>query len=131
MYRSYGIKANSRLKYEFLHPKYPPKDSPEYLESQKFDIYERDYNGRAQKEFDDVGYVYSYKFSSVMDLDRWSKENEIPQKINVLGYDITDRIYESMVKDFAYELAHRMKYTNYKVLENQGINPSMVIWDEK
>jgi hypothetical protein len=39
-------------------------------------------------------------------------------------------IFETMVQDFAYELARRMQYKNYKILEGHGISPHMVVWDK-
>jgi hypothetical protein len=91
----------------------------------------RHFDGKAQQEWDISGMPnYEYKFSLAADLDCKFDKNFKALKEQGISQDIQDEIFEIAVKDFAYELAYRMKYKNYKKLESQGISPSMIIWDE-
>lgn len=105
--------------------------STEYSRDENEQI-RRHYNGKAILKLDEYGFIeYGFHFSSSLELDCMSINKEVaPAKIQVADLDVTDLVYNTLVKEFAVELARRMKYTNYKNLEMHGINPGMIIWDE-
>jgi hypothetical protein len=91
----------------------------------------RFHDGKAKQSLDHHSMLeYEYEFATHITLDtNWDKDYKGVHEQD-MDKEQLDMLFDMMVKDFAYELANRMKYKNYKNLELHGITPNMVIWDK-
>jgi len=92
-------------------------------------------NGKAVQDMDSAGIkgfpLYVFKFGCAYKLDCHFEPNAPPVEKQCEHPEMVDEIFDTLVNEFAFELAKRMKYTNYKNLERHGINANAVLWDKK